>query len=111
MLLAGLGMGCTEDPAGESAGAVLRPAHGTVDGILRVRIAWPGDDFPTQADLALRARLEERVLSQGGGRVVGRAGGMGWMAFEVQAADPARVREDLQRAAAELEAPLRLVVE
>jgi hypothetical protein len=50
-------------------------AHNT----LRLVFKWPGDDFASQQDLAMREKIGELIRERGVGKIIRAGSGMGWM--------------------------------
>jgi hypothetical protein len=77
----------SEPPAAVSAGA---------DKNLRLIIEWPGDDLASKQDLALRDKIEQRLVEKKVGRIVQSGTGMGWMDIVLEAKEPDRARTEIE---------------
>lgn len=71
--------GCEDE---EPTNALKKPpvqdkttAHGT----LRIVFKWPGDDFASRQDLAIRDKVEDLIRERGVGKIIRAGTGMGWM--------------------------------
>ena len=67
---------------------------------LRIVFKWPGDDFASRQDLAIRDKIGDLIRERGVGRIVRVGTGMGWMDILIGV-------EDKDDAAPKLEAIIR----
>jgi hypothetical protein len=74
-----LAAGCGNE---EPNNAVKKPpvrdktaAHNT----LRIVFKWPGDDFASRQDLAIRDKIGDLIRKRGVGKIIRAGTGMGWM--------------------------------
>jgi hypothetical protein len=58
-------------------------AHNT----LRIVFNWPGDDFASQQNLAIRDKIGELIRERGVGRIMRTGTGMGWMDILIDVKD------------------------
>lgn len=79
-----LAVGCGDE---EPTDAVKKPpvhdktaAHDT----LRIVFRWPGDDFASRQDLAIRDKIGNLIRERGVGKIIRAATGMGWMDILVE---------------------------
>lgn len=54
---------------------------------LRIVFKWPGDDFASQQDLAIRDKIEELIRASGVGKIIRAGTGMGWMDIFIEVKD------------------------
>lgn len=71
----------------EPANAVKKPpahdktaAHST----LRIVFKWPGDDFASQQDLAIRDKIGDLIREREVGTIIRAGNGMGWMDITIE---------------------------
>lgn len=58
-------------------------AHNT----LRIVFKWPGDDFASRQDLAIRDKIGNLIRERGVGRIIRDGNGMGWMDILIEVED------------------------
>jgi hypothetical protein len=54
---------------------------------LRIVLRWPGDDFASLQDLAVRDKIGELIRERGVGKIMRSGTGMGWMDIIVKVED------------------------
>ena len=82
-----LAVGCGDE---EPTDAVKKPpvhdktaAHDT----LRIVFKWPGDDFASRQDLAIRDKIGNLIRERGVGKIIRASTGMGWMDILIEVKD------------------------
>ncbi len=82
-----LAAGCGDE---EPTNAVKKPpvndktgAHNT----LRIVFKWPGDDFASRQDLAIRDKICDLIRERGVGKIIRAGNGMGWMDILIEVED------------------------
>ena len=111
VLVFSLAAGCGGD---ESADAVKKPqanrktaAYDT----LRIVFKWPGDDFATLQDLAVRDQIGGLIRDRSVGKVIRAGTGMGWMDILVQVEDKADAIPELKSIIKETGTELNFCIE
>ena len=69
---------------------------------LRIVIKWPGDDFASNQDLAIRDKIEQIISEKGLGKIVRSGTGMGWMDLVVEVTNKDSARIEIERIVKEL---------
>ena len=54
---------------------------------LRIVFKWPGDDFASLQDLAIRDKIGELIRERGVGKIMRSGTGMGWMDIIIEVKD------------------------
>ena len=54
---------------------------------LRIVFNWPGDDFASQQNLAIRDKIGELIRERGVGKIMRSGTGMGWMDIIIEVKD------------------------
>ena len=54
---------------------------------LRIVFKWPGDDFASRQDLAIRDKIEDLIRERGVGQIIRAGSGMGWMDILIEVED------------------------
>ena len=54
---------------------------------LRIVFKWPGDDFASRQDLAIRDKIGELIGERGVGKIIRTGNGMGWMDILIEVHD------------------------
>ena len=54
---------------------------------LRIVFRWPGDDFASLQDLAIRDKIGELIAERGVGKIMRSGTGMGWMDIIIEVKD------------------------
>lgn len=67
---------------------------------LRVVFKWPGDDYASRQDLAIRDKIGDLIRERGVGKIISAGTGMGWMDILVEV-------EDKDNAAPKIEAIIK----
>jgi hypothetical protein len=63
---------------------------------LRLVIKWPGDDPASKQDLALRDKIERRLMEKKVGKIVRTGTGMGWMDIVLKVNDPDSAQSEIE---------------
>lgn len=82
-----LAAGCgDEEPTNEVKKPTMHDetvAHNT----LRIVFKWPGDDFASRQDLAIRDKIMDLIRERGVGKIIRAGTGMGWMDILIEVED------------------------
>ena len=70
------------------------------DNTLRIVFKWPGDEFASRRDLAIRDKIENLIRERGVGEIIRDGAGMGWMDILIEV-------ENKDKAIPKLEAIIR----
>jgi hypothetical protein len=54
---------------------------------LRIVFKWPGDDFGSRQDLAIRDKISDLIRQKGVGKIIRTGAGMGWMDIYIEVED------------------------
>jgi len=82
-----LSVGCGDK---ESTNAEKNPSVGDKTGAhqtLRIVFKWPGDDFASLQDLAIRDKIAQLIREKEVGKIIRAGTGMGWMDILIQVKD------------------------
>ena len=78
---------------------------------LRLVIKWPGDDLASKQDLALRDKIEQRLLEKKVGKIVRSGTGMGWMDIVLEVNKPARAQSEIEAVVKSIAPDLKFAVQ
>ena len=82
-------------------------AHNT----LRIVFKWPGDDFASRQDLAIRDKIVDHIRERGVGKVIHVATGMGWMDILIEVEDKDNTTPKLEAIIKETEPAITYTIE
>ena len=106
-----LAVGCGDN---ESANTVKKPPVGYKTGAhntLRIVFKWPGDDFASTQDLAVRDKIGNLIRERGVGKIIRIGTGMGWMDILIQVRDKDNAIPKLKSIIKETGAKLNFTIE
>ena len=78
---------------------------------LRIVLRWPGDDFASLQDLAVRDKIGELIGERGVGKIMRSGTGMGWMDIIVKVEDKDIAIPKLESIIKETGSELNFVIE
>ena len=79
--------------------------------ILRIVFKWPGDDFASRQDLAIRDKIGELIRERGVGKIIRAGTGMGWMDMFIEVKDKDRAIPKLKSIIKETGSELDFTIE
>jgi hypothetical protein len=78
---------------------------------LRIVFKWPGDDFASLQDLAIRDKIGELIRERGVGKIMRSGTGMGWMDIIIEVKDKDIAIPKLESIIKETGSELNFVIE
>lgn len=102
--------GCGDE---EPTNAVKKPPVYDKTGAhtLRIVFKWPGDDFASRQDLAIRDKIGDLIRERGVGKIIRAATGMGWMDIRIEVEDKDNATPKLEAIIKETEPAIIFTIE
>lgn len=106
-----LAAGCGDE---EPTDAVKKPPVHDKTGVhstLRIVFKWPGDDFASRQDLAIRDKIGDLIRERGVGKIIRAGAGMGWMDILIEVEDKDNATPKLEAIIKETEPAIIFTIE
>ncbi len=106
-----LAAGCGDN--GSTNAVKKSPAGGKTDAhnTLRIVFKWPGDDFASTQDMAIRDKIGNLIRERGVGKITRIGTGMGWMDIHIRVEDKDNAIPKLKSIIKDSEARLNITIE
>ena len=88
---------CSDDEPPEKTGLPQKSHIWNTESKLRIVFRWPGDDFASKQDLAIRDRIGSLLVENRLGKVVRTGTGMGWMDLVVELENNRSARTKIEK--------------